>query len=87
IGDWSAAGRAMVGIVREGEWHLRYRLSGGPGELVYVYGRVLAGDLPVMGDWNGDGQSTPAIARGDEWHLRFEHRGGPADQVITFAAP
>lgn len=95
IGDWGGLGFDAVGIVREverngravGEWHLRTSHSGGPGEIVYVYGRVSSGDLPAMGDWNGDGQDTPAIVRGDEWHLRYEHAGGAADEVIVFARP
>jgi hypothetical protein len=85
IGDWNGDGRDTIGIVRSGEWHLRTSLSGGPGEIVYVYGRVREGDAPVMGDWTGDRQATPGIARGSEWHLRYEHAGGVADRTITFA--
>ena len=53
-GDWNGNGQQTPGIVRERDdglfqWHLRNSLSGGPGEIVFTYGRILQGDRALVG--------------------------------------
>jgi hypothetical protein len=74
-------------VVRQGVWLLRNRLAAGNADLTYRYGRVLAGDLPVVGDWNGNDRDTPGIVRDGRWMLKFEHGAGDADATIVFRRP
>jgi hypothetical protein len=78
VGDWNRDGKDTVGIVRDGEWHLRNSLSGGHSDVSFVYGRVTRGDLPIAGDWSGNGRTTAGIVRGADWLLTNSLASGPA---------
>ena len=84
VGDWNGDRRTTVAIVRDGTWHLRNDLSGGPGEISFTYGRVTRGDVPIAGSWNGDGFDTIGIIRDGDWHLRDSLSGGPGDTSFTY---
>lgn len=84
VGDWNGDGRDEIGIIRDREWHLRRSASGGPGEIVFTYGRMTRGDLPLVGDWNGDGRDEIGIVRDGEWHLRSALSGGASDHLFTY---
>ncbi len=84
IGDWDADGQDEIGIIRDREWHLRYRYAGGNADRTFIYGRMTQGDVPIVGDWNADGRDDIGIIREREWHLRMSLTGGNAHRTFIY---
>lgn len=74
-------------IVREGQWHLRDSLSGGPATTSFWYGRS-DDSSQMLCDWNGDGTQTPGLIRWVDdrphWLLRNAQSGGPAHHHFVY---
>ena len=87
VGDWTGDGVDTPGVVRNGEWHLRYSNSTGFADKVFWFGDP--GDQPFTGDWNGDGVDTPGQYRRSDGrvYLRLSNTQGPADIWFFFGNP
>ena len=81
VGAWTG-GPTNVGVVRDGEWQLRFEHASGPADAQFWFGR--ASDEPLAGDWNGDGVDTVGVRRGSRFFLRNSNSGGAADEVFHY---
>jgi hypothetical protein len=89
-GDWYGEGQDRVGIVRDGEWHLRDEYASGAADDSFIFGRVTRGDRPVVGRWRADSElarDLPAVVRGSGWYLRGDLAAGPADLFVPVPTP
>ena len=66
-----------IGLVRGDTWLLRNSNTPGGADMIFYFGDVLAGDIPITGDWDGDGDDTAGLVRGNTWLLRNQNSSGP----------
>ena len=81
VGAWTG-GSTTAGVVRDGQWLLRFEHASGPHDAEFWFGR--ATDEPITGDWNGDGRMTVGVRRGSRFFLRNSNSGGAADEVFHY---
>jgi hypothetical protein len=77
----------MVGIYKEGTFHLRVAGKIGYGDLFVTFGEA-SGQLPVTGDWNGDGVDTVGVydTHDGVFNLRDTNATGYADYTFVFGS-
>jgi len=80
-GAW-IEGADTAGVVRDGQWLLRYEHASGAADTSFRYGR--ADDAPVTGDWDADGVTTVGVRRGKTFYLRDDNSAGAADVTVDY---
>jgi hypothetical protein len=72
-----------IGVYNNSIFYLRNSNTNGVADLMFSYGWVSAGIIPLAGDWDGNGSTTIGIYNNGVFYLRNTNNNGIAD--LTFA--